>query len=320
MRWMDAKKPILGLSPMADFTDLPFCRLIRDLDKETVLFREMVAAEAIVRKNKKTLAMCELEPIEHPVVYQLFGSNPETMAKAAQIIEKQFQPDGIDINMGCPVPKATSQYNGAFLMRDKERAVNIVSAIKDAINIPLSVKTRLGWDDPDSAVVFVKALQDAGAEAIEIHGRTKVQGYSGVADWEAVGNAIKVLDIPAFVNGDIIDIQTAKQALEQSGASGCLIGRGALGRPWVFNAIRNSLTGGQDYMEPALDIKMDLMLKHAEYHIEKYGEKGIISLRKHLPWYFKGIAGFRQFRAAAVQVKDLTDVKELAKRVIEFGV
>jgi len=317
---MDAKKPIFSLSPMADFTDLPFCRLIRDLDKETILFREMVSAEAIVRGNQKTLTMCELEPIEHPVIYQLFGSNPETMAKAAKIIEKQFQPDGIDINMGCPVPKATSQYNGAFLMRDKYRAVSIVAAVKDAINIPLSVKTRLGWDDVNSSVEFVRALEKAGAEAIEIHGRTKVQGYSGIADWEAVGRAIKVLDVPAFVNGDIVDAKTAVDALDKSGAVGCLIGRGALGRPWIFNAIRNSLSGGQDYTEPDLDIKMDLMIKHAEYHIEKYGEKGVISLRKHLPWYFKGIAGFRQFRADAVQVKDLTDVKELAKRVIEFGI
>ncbi len=306
---------------MADFTDLPFCRLVRECSgDEVIIFREMASAEAIVRGNKRTDKICELDPIEHPVIQQIFGSKPEVMAAAAKIIESDYKPDGIDINMGCPVPKAVNQFNGASLMKDAERAASIVKAVKDVINVPLSVKTRLGWDNPHDVQEFVKVLEAAGADAIEIHGRTKAQGYSGVADWDMIGKAIEGLTIPAFVNGDIIDAETAKEALSKSGAQGFLIARGVLGRPWIFKRIKETLETGIDPGDPSIEDRMDIMLRHAKYQVEAYGEYGLIKLRKHLPWYFKGVTGFRKFRADAVHVKSLDDVEELKRKVLSLGV
>lgn len=306
----------MALSPMADFTDLPFCRLVRKCSgADVVIFREMASAEAIIRGNRRTDKICALDPIEHPVIQQLFGSKPDVMAKAAIIIEKDHGPDGIDINMGCPVPKAVNQFNGASLMKNPERAQAIVSAVKSAINVPLSVKTRLGWSSADNAQDFVKMLEQAGADAVELHGRTKVQGYSGVADWDAVGRAIKGLKIPALVNGDIVDAETAKVALSKSGAQGFLIARGALGRPWIFKRIQQTLETGTDPGDPELDERMAIMLKHAEYQVEVYGERGLIKLRKHLPWYFKGFDGFRQYRADAVKVATIEDVRRIAESI-----
>jgi nifR3 family TIM-barrel protein len=276
----------------------------------------MVAAEALVRGSQRTDKICELDPIEHPVVQQIFGSNPEVMAKAANLIAREHKPDGIDINMGCPVPKAVNQFNGASLMKDVELAALIVKTVKDAINVPLSVKTRLGWSDARDSIEFVKRLEDAGADAIEIHGRTKTQGYSGEADWDAVGKAIDGLNIPAFVNGDILDVETAQSALRKSGAQGFLIARGALGRPWIFKRVKDALETGSDPGDPAIEERMSIMLRHAEYQIEAYGEQGLIKLRKHLPWYFKAVPGFRKFRADAVQVKSLEDVKKIVTDVL----
>jgi nifR3 family TIM-barrel protein len=315
---MNNAEPIMALSPMADFTDLPFCRLVRECSgTEVVIFREMASAEAIIRGNQRTDKICELDPIEHPVIQQIFGSKPEVMAEAASIITKQHAPDGIDINMGCPVPKAVNQFNGASLMKNPERAQAIVRAVKSAINVPLSVKTRLGWSNPDDAMQFVKALEQAGANAIELHGRTKVQGYSGIADWDAVGKAIKGLEIPALVNGDIVDAETAKIALSKSGAQGFLIARGALGRPWIFKRIKQALETGTDPGDPEIDERMDIMLKHAQYQVEVYGERGLIKLRKHLPWYFKGFDGFRQYRADAVKVETIEDVRKIVESIMK---
>ncbi len=314
---MNSEKLIMALSPMADFTDLPFCRLVRECSGEDVIiFREMVASEAIVRGNQRTNKACKLDPVEHPVIQQIFGSKPEIMSQAASFIEKKYKPDGIDINMGCPVPKAVNQFNGASLMKNPERAKEIVCAVKSAINVPLSVKTRLGWNDSKNASNFVKMLEQAGADAIELHGRTKIQGYSGVADWNAVGKAIKNLQIPALVNGDIVDVETAKKALSQSGACGFLIARGVLGRPWIFKRIKQALETGFDPGDPELDERMMIMLKHVQYQIEAYGEQGLIKLRKHLPWYFKGFDGFRKYRADVVKVTTIEDVKRIVDLVL----
>ncbi|MBD3281367.1 tRNA dihydrouridine synthase DusB, partial [Candidatus Uhrbacteria bacterium] len=294
MKWMDSPRPIMVLSPMADFTDLPFCRLVRECSgKEVVIFREMASAEAIIRGNKRTDKICELDPVEHPVVQQIFGSKPDVMAEAATIIAEEYRPDGIDINMGCPVPKAVNQFNGASLMKDAKRSAEIVKTIKGAINVPLSVKTRLGWDNPEDVVGFVKVLEASGVDAIEIHGRTKAQGYSGKADWDMIGKAIAGVNVPAFVNGDIVDTKSAMQALNKSGAQGFLIARGALGRPWIFKRIKETMETGADPGDPSIEERLKIMTRHAEYQFETYGEHGLIKLRKHLPWYFKGVYGFR---------------------------
>jgi len=312
----DTTEPILILSPMADFTDEPFSRLLRSLDKETIIFREMLSAEAIIRQNQKTLKLAKIHKEEYPVVQQLFGSNPDKMAQAGRIILDNHKPQGIDINMGCPVPKAVNQFNGAYLMKDPDKASKIVRALKSEITeVPITVKTRLGWSNPQDILEFSKIIEDAGADALSIHGRTKDQGYAGVADWKIIGEVKKQLSIPVFVNGDIVNFKSMEQALKESQANGLLIARGALGRPWIFNNLRESLEQNKQVDFPAVDFTLDLIKKHAEYQTEFYGERGLIQLRKHFPWYFKGIPNFRQYRAQAVQVKTMVDVDNLIELI-----
>ncbi|MDD5725865.1 MAG: tRNA dihydrouridine synthase DusB [Patescibacteria group bacterium] len=317
MDWTKLFKPIIGLSPMADFTDSPFCRLVRECacppmaEGEAVIFREMLAAEAIVRGNKRTLGSLAFSQAERPLVQQLFGSDPEALAKAAQIVMQTSQPDGIDVNMGCPVYKAVSNFNGASLMREPNKAAAIVRAMKSTNSLPLSVKTRLGWSKQDEIVDFAQVLEQAGVDAIEIHARTKNQAYSGKADWAAVKKVVDKVKIPVLINGDIVDPLSAQEALSQSGAKGLLIGRGALGNPWIFKRIETVLSGQPDPGEPSLDERLKGLRRHAELQVEYYGEKGLVKLRKHFPWYFKGIPGFRQFRASAVRISTMEDLDRL---------
>ena len=315
MSWLDLPRPIIGLSPMADFTDQPFCLLVRECGGTNVIFREMLAAEALVRGNPRTNEALKFDGLERPLVQQLFGSDSDSMAHAAQLIEEKFNPDGIDVNMGCPVYKAVSSFNGASLMREPEKAAAIVNKIKSAIRIPLSVKTRLGWNRPEEIIEFSKVLEQAGADCLEIHARTKTQEYSGKADWSAIRPAIEGIRIPVLANGDIVDPVSAKAALDQSGAQGLLIGRGALGNPWIFRRIENVLAGLPDPGDPTLDERLKVMRRHAELQMEHYGDRGLIQLRKHFPWYFKGIPGFRQFRAAAVHISTMDDLDRLIAEI-----
>lgn len=311
MYWTQRPGPILGLSPMADFTDSPFCRLIRECGSQAVIFREMLSAEAIVRHNARTASYLGFEESERPLVQQLFGSDPDSMARAAEIVMQTSKPDGLDVNMGCPVHKAVSNFNGASLMREPNKAVAIIHAIKCTHSLPLSVKTRLGWSRPDEILEFSKVLEQAGADALEIHARTKIQGYSGQADWSAVKKVVDIVKIPVLINGDIVDPKSALEALNQSGAQGLLIGRGALGNPWIFKRIETVLSGQSDPGEPSIVERLKGLRRHAELQIEHYGEKGLIKLRKHFPWYLKRIPGFRHYRVAAVQVSTMSDLEKL---------
>ena len=238
------------------------------------------------------------------------------MALAGRIILDTNKPEGIDINMGCPVPKAVNQFNGAYLMKDPKKASQIVKALKQEITeVPITVKTRLGWNNTQDILEFAKIIQEAGADAISIHGRTKEQGYSGIANWKIIGEVKKSLHIPVFVNGDIVDFSTAKQALNDSQADGLLIARGALGRPWIFNNLRESFKNDTQIVPPNILTTIELIKKHAEYQISFYGENGLIQLRKHFPWYFKGIPNFRKYRSKAVQVKTISDIDNLIQEI-----
>ncbi len=175
---------------MADMTDSAFCRVVKEVSgaDAPVVFREMVSSEAVVRKNDKTLGMTDIHPDERPLVQQIFGSDPKTMAESAKIIEAEHHPEGFDINMGCPVYKIVHNFNGAALMQNPELAASIILEMKKVISVPLSVKIRLGWSDPKDCLTFIKALEDAGADLVTIHGRTKSQGYSGKSDWAKTQN------------------------------------------------------------------------------------------------------------------------------------
>ncbi len=310
MAWID-KKPIIALAPMADMTDSPFCRVCREVaGKDFVVFREMVSSEALVRGNLKTLKMCEFTEEERPIVIQIFGADPKIMAEAARIIVNKFHPDGIDINMGCPVPKiATKSKAGAALMREPERAVEIVRAVKaENLGVPISVKTRLGWYRDDEILEFASRIEAAGADLITIHGRTKLQGYSGEANWSRIAKVKKIVSIPVLANGDINFSEKIAQCLEDTGVDGIMLGRGALGNPWIFLA-----RGHGKYSEPTAQEIKNVVLRHAQLHVERYGERSIVTFRKHLLCYFRGGRSTKEFRGKLALVGGMKELVNLLR-------
>ena len=267
---LSQNKKILALSPMADMTDSPFCQIVRKIGGADIVFREMVSSEAIIRENEKTLGMTDFVDVERPIVQQIFGADADVMAKSASIIMEHASPEGIDINMGCPVYKLTSNFNGAALMKEPERASKIVKAVKKEIgNTPLSVKIRLGWDDPDTFKTFIPVLEDAGADLITMHGRTKKQGYSGKSDWERIREGKEIANVPFIANGDVHKPEQVEEALEQTKCDGVLIARGALGNPWFFKQ-----TLDPDYIT-AWDERINVVLEHAKLHVQHYGESNL---------------------------------------------
>ncbi len=343
---LEKNKPILALSPMADMTDSAFCQIVRQIGGADIVFREMVSSEALVRDNEKTLGMTDFVEAERPIVQQIFGADPKTMAKAAEIVMKHSKPEGIDINMGCPVYKLTSNFNGAALMKDPELAAKIVKEMKQAIgDTPLSVKIRLGWNDPDTFKTFIPVIEEAGADLITMHGRTKAQGYSGTSDWERIRQAKEIATVPFLANGDIHKPEQVWECLEQTGADGVLIARGALGNPWFFDAalrlchperpkgVEGSLGQAQDKgyfaiaqddVHVSFDERVNVILEHARLHVAQYGERGIVTFRKHLSWYFKNtrfplpIPGIKEYRSELVRINSIMELEEILKRLKNY--
>ncbi|MBT3230262.1 tRNA dihydrouridine synthase DusB [Candidatus Uhrbacteria bacterium] len=320
--WKNQKSPIVALSPMADMTDAPFGKIIREVvlryvsESRLVIFREMISSEAVTRGNEKTLAMAKIPDSERPVVQQIFGAKPEVMAKAAKLVADKFHPEAIDINMGCPVYKMTSSFNGAALMKDAELATKIVREVKAVVDIPVSVKMRAGWSDHKECIEFAKLIEEAGADLITVHGRTKAQAYSGLANREVVARVKESVSIPVLYNGDIFTWEDYFKALDETGCDGALIGRGALGNPWIFAQIEQQLAGAAP-MEVTLRDRIDTALTHLDYHLAHYGEKSLPTFRKHLAWYFKGVEGFKPYKPTAMTA---TDKEVIAQTLEEFYV
>lgn len=292
--WNKIDKPIFALSPMADMTDSAFCQAVKSV-ASPIVFREMVSSEAVVRGNDKTLDMTIIHPAERPLIQQIFGADPKVMAQAAEIVDKNFHPEGIDINMGCPVYKITSNFNGAALMKDHELATKIVKSMKEVISVPLSVKMRAGWSDHTECIEFAKRIEEAGADLISVHGRTKVQGYAGLANRDVVAQVKKAVSIPVLYNGDVFDAQDAFKAIEYTKCDGVLIARGGLGNPWIFAQIEDIIKGNTP-REVTLSERINMVKYHLGLHIEEYGERGVVTFRKHLSWYFKGIPHFKEYK------------------------
>jgi len=315
--WFDnLEKPILILAPMADLTDQPFSRLCREVaGSDFVIFREMVSAEAITRGNKKTLKMCEFDKWERPVVLQIFGARPTVMSAAAVKITELFKPDGLDINMGCPVPKiAERSQAGAALMRDPDLAAEIVHAVKSSLpmEMALSVKIRLGWSDKKEALNFAVNIEKAGADLITVHGRTKNQGYGGQADWEMIAAVKKNIAIPVIANGDVVSAESARRCLSITGADGLMVGRGALGNPWSLKKLSRL---NQSEVEVNPDEVIKVVLRHARLHVDHYGERGIVTFRKHLGSYFKGWSGMKEKKTRLMRVETYGELVELLEDI-----
>jgi len=316
--WQNIKKPILGLAPMADMTDSAFCQIIKSL-ANPVIWREMVSAEAIVRGNDKTWQMAKIHSTERPLIQQIFGSDPERMAEAARLIEEKSQPEGIDINMGCPVYKMTTNFNGAALMKDPDLASQIVSTVKKAISIPLSVKLRAGWSEHTECIDFAKRLELAGADLISIHGRTKAQGYAGKANRQVVAQAKDSVTIPVLYNGDILTWQDFFSALDETGCNGALIARGALGNPWIFAQIETQLKK-EEIEQIDLQERIRVVRHHLKLHLELYGPEAVPTFRKHLSWYFKGLPHFKKFKQAMMTETDRQKLDKIFDQVLDEAV
>lgn len=314
-------KPILALSPMADMTDSPFCRIVRQIGGADVVFREMVSAEAIVRENAKTLGMTDFREEERPIIQQIFGADPLIMARAAAIIMEHANPEGIDINMGCPVYKITSNFNGCALMKEPNLAAAIIKEIKKTIgDTPLSVKIRLGWSNPDDFKTFIPVIEQAGVQLITVHGRTKAQGYSGTSDWGRIAQAKEIATIPLLANGDIHESSDVWAVLEQTKADGVLIARGALGNPWFFKKALEIKSGKFDPI--SLEERIQVVLDHARLHVAQYGERGIISFRKHLAWYFKSsrinekISNLKELKIRLMKINSIEELGNVLDKII----
>ncbi len=324
--WNSLPRPIIALSPMADMTDSAFCRLVKEVTsceaqatsfandmwqgasrEYPIVFREMVSSEAVVRKNDKTLGMTEIHEAERPLVQQIFGSDPATMAEAARIIAEEHHPEGFDINMGCPVYKIVHNFNGAALMKEPALATKIVKAMKEVINVPLSVKIRLGWSDPTEAITFAKVLEDAGVDLLTVHGRTKAQGYSGVADWEMIARVKQAVSIPVLCNGDVHKSVLIPQALETSGCDGVLIARGALGNPWIFREYLR-ISRGEAPTVVTLEERVAVVRRHLALHLEQHGPAAVTTFRKHLSWYFKGVPHIKPDRERMMVAKTAAEL------------
>lgn len=305
------------LAPMAGVTDLPFRVLCREQGCGMVC-TEMVSAKAITYKNKNTFLLTQTVPKERPVSLQLFGSEPEIMAEAARMIEHQDF-DILDVNMGCPVPKVVNNGEGSALMRTPKLAGEIIRQLVQAINKPVTVKIRKGFDDDSvNAVEMAKIAEANGASAIAVHGRTRVQYYSGQADWEIIRQVKAAVNIPVIGNGDIFTPEDAKRMLEETGCDGIMIARGARGNPWIFRNIIDYLDKGLCHGRPSLEEIVSMMLRHADMHIQYKGEyQGIREMRKHVAWYTAGYPGSAKMRQAVNEVESYDALEQLLDMWLE---
>ncbi len=305
---LDFSKPLYVLAPLAGYTDVPFRSVVKKFGADLTI-SEMVSSNALVYENKKSRKMLEKSPLEDPYFVQIAGGDADVVKKAVEMINELAGVDGIDLNCGCPVPKVVKQGAGSALLKDLDRFKRIISTIKEHSNKRYtSVKVRLGFSE-NNVVAIAKAAEEAGADFITIHGRTRSGGFKAPVNYDAIAEAKAAVSIPVIANGDITDYEKARWVLAHTKCDGVMIGRGAVGNPWIFLQLKQ----GSADIDAAT--KKAIIVEHFEQMVRFYGAYGVVLFRKHLHTYSKGYAGAAEFRK---RVNEIEDVEQMRKAIEEF--
>ncbi|MGD0710386.1 MAG: tRNA dihydrouridine synthase DusB [Bacteroidales bacterium] len=311
--------PLL-LAPMEDISDQAFRKVIKPFGAD-MMYTEFISSEGLIRNALKSKKKLIISDEERPIGIQIFGHDIDSMKQAAELAE-EAKPDLIDINFGCPVKKVVNKGAGAALMKDIPRMIEMTKAVVRSTTLPVTVKTRIGWDDKSKNIIDIaERLQDTGIQALTIHGRTRAQIYSGNADWTLIGEVKNnpVIKIPIFGNGDIDSPQKAFEMKEKYNVDGIMIGRASIGNPWIFSQIKNYLNKGTLLAEPSIRERVDVCKKHLLLSIELKGERtGILEMRKHFNSYFKGIKNFKTFKLALLKTYAFAETEDILNKIEEL--
>ena len=303
----------LILAPMAGITNLPF-RVICEKYNPGMVCTEMASSKAIFYNDNKTKRLLNTKGEKRPISFQIFGSDEEAMAYAAKYVSKFA--DIIDINMGCPAPKVVKNGDGSKLLLDLKKAKKIMQSVVQNSSVPVTIKIRKGWDnDHIVAVEVAKIAQEVGISAITVHGRTRSEFYTGNADWDIIKQVKQSIDIPVIGNGDIVDGKTALKMFQDTGVDGIMIGRGALGNPWIFREIQYFLETGKELKQPTKEEKLEIIKQHIELAVEEKGEIAVKELRKHISWYTKNMPNSTDFRSS---INKIESKEELITKIDEY--
>ena len=316
MFWKELQKPMVTLAPMDGYTDQPFRLLVREIEPRAVVFTEFLSADGIVHGARPILKDLELEARESPLVVQIFGKDPDILAKAALYVQERGA-DAIDVNMGCPAKNVVNSMHGSALMKDIDLACRIVDRMKQTVKIPVSVKTRLGWEDSTNLIPFVSRLVEAGLDHITIHGRTYAQAFKGEADWNMIYELKKAIPITVMGNGDVKSWETAEEKL--GNLDGVMIGRATFGNPWLIKEVADFLLEGKKWSASDMTFqeKLPFVIRHIELAHQYKGDRGMLEIRKHLACYVRGVHSASAFRPQLVTVGSPEEAIRLVTHIAE---